>query len=161
MASAGHLAHRKETDVTLYKTAVDLLRKNDLQARRALTEFVSEVHDAGGIMAALISRKDTEPSALEYLQRIEKDMRNEKDSRAKRDGGGINVVADGNESLSAPNNSVQAEAKASGASPEMAIRRIPSPTSRSAAPKRTLASQMRVAKTLSAFGQLPPHMVRR
>ena len=64
-----------DTDAALlHSIAVDLLRKHNLAPRRALPPFVEEVRDAGGIMAALIDRKQTEIAAIEYLQRIARDM---------------------------------------------------------------------------------------
>ena len=64
-----------DTDAALlHSIAVDLLRKNGLAPRRVLHPFVAEVRDAGGIMAALIDRKTTEIAAIEYLQRIVRDM---------------------------------------------------------------------------------------
>lgn len=64
------------TDAALLRAvAVDCLRKADLSPRRALAEFVSEVRDAGGMMAALHPKRDTEEVGIIYLQRVAADMR--------------------------------------------------------------------------------------
>lgn len=59
----------------LHAIAVESLRKFDLSPRRAIASFVSEVRDAGGIMAALHTREETEAVGIEYLQRVAADMR--------------------------------------------------------------------------------------
>lgn len=76
-----------DTDAALlHGIAVDLLRKNGLDARRSLEEFVDRVRDAGGLIAALHSREDTEHRGLEYLRRVARDMRGQTMSRQRRDG---------------------------------------------------------------------------
>ena len=79
-----------DTDAALLNSiAVDLLRKNGLAPRRALNEFVNEVRDAKSLMTALHSREETEQVAIEYLQRVARDMRGDGLMvSAKADGGG-------------------------------------------------------------------------
>lgn len=76
-----------DTDAALlHSIAVDLLRKNCLDARRSLEEFVDNIRDNGGLIAALHSREETKHKGLEYLQRVARDMRGGTMSRQGREG---------------------------------------------------------------------------
>jgi hypothetical protein len=120
-----------DTDAALLnRIAVDLLRKSLLAPRVALDPFMEEVKDAGGIMAKLISPKHLEIDAINYLERVARDMRGDalKDS-AKADGGGQRHGARDGQHALAPfaNSRGEREGKASSCLRESARTLMPSP----------------------------------
>jgi len=65
-----------QTDELLRNIAVACLRKANRSPQLALKEFIEEVRDAGGLMCALADAVGcTEQLALEYLERVVRDIR--------------------------------------------------------------------------------------
>jgi hypothetical protein len=127
MQHAFKRAGGNRNEALLYSIAVDILRKSNLSPRAALNDFLDEVRDSESLLSTLISKRDTEPFAIRYLQSVALDMRG-RDSRDMRDVGGKAISSDGKRSCAAHDNSAQAEGKANEDVPSKASTLLPSPT---------------------------------